>query len=109
MARGQGELILFQRRVEGLNVVRAGSITTLYTLLVAGGFFALLATNPSLGFTHLLCETVSAVATVGLSMNTTRLINDKGLLILTALMSLGRLEPLTFAVAFTPGAPATSA
>ncbi|GGL95750.1 TrkH family potassium uptake protein [Deinococcus aerophilus] len=101
MVRGRGELIVFRRRVEGENVVRAGSITTLYTLLVATSFFALLATNPKLGFTHLLFETVSAAATVGLSMNTTHLINDPGLLILTALMYLGRIGPLTFAVAFS--------
>lgn len=101
MVRGRGELIVFQRRVLNENVVRAGSITTLYTLLVAGAFFLLLATNPKLGFTHLLFETVSAAATVGLSMNTTHLVNDPGLLILTALMYLGRIGPLTFAVAFS--------
>lgn len=100
MVRGRGELILFQRRVMNENLVRAGAITTLYTLLVAGAFFALLATNPDLGFTHLLFETVSAAATVGLSMNTTHRLNDTGLLILTGLMYLGRIGPLTFAIAF---------
>ncbi|AAF11222.1 TrkH family potassium uptake protein [Deinococcus radiodurans] len=100
MVRGRGELILFERRVMNDNLVRAGAITTLYTLLVATAFFAMLATNPKLGFTHLLFETVSAAATVGLSMNTTHKLNDAGLLILTALMYLGRIGPLTFAVAF---------
>ncbi|EYB68739.1 potassium uptake protein KtrB [Deinococcus phoenicis] len=101
MVRGRGELIAFGRRVEPENVVRAGTVTTLYALLVASAFFALLATNPKLGFTHLLFETVSAAATVGLSMNTTPLINDPGLLILTVLMYLGRIGPVTFAVAFS--------
>lgn len=103
LVRGRGDLILFKRRVEIANVVRAGSITTLYTLLVAGAFFLLLATNPERGFTHLLFETVSAAATVGLSMNTTHLINDPGLIILSVLMYLGRIGPLTFAVAFSLG------
>lgn len=101
MVRGRGELIVYGRRVVPENVVRAGTVTTLYALLVATAFFALLATNPQLGFTHLLFETVSAAATVGLSLNTTHLINDPGLVILTVLMYLGRIGPVTFAVAFS--------
>ncbi|WP_019584917.1 TrkH family potassium uptake protein [Deinococcus apachensis] len=101
MVRGRGELIAFGRRVEPENVVRAGTVTTLYALLVASSFFALLATNPKLGFTHLLFETVSAAATVGLSLNITPLVNDPGLVILTVLMYLGRIGPVTFAVAFS--------
>lgn len=38
MVRGRGELILFERRVMNDNLVRAGAITTLYTLLVATAF-----------------------------------------------------------------------
>ena len=98
---GRTELITFKRRILPETVVRAGTITTIYTLLVFSAFFLLLVTNPKLGFTHLLFETVSAAATVGLSMNTTHLINDSGLLILTLLMYLGRIGPVTFALALT--------
>lgn len=101
MVRGRGELIVYGRRVAAENVVRAGTITTLYALLVAVAFFALLVTDPGLGFAQLLFETVSAAATVGLSLNVTSRISDAGLLILTALMYLGRIGPLTFAVAFS--------
>lgn len=101
MVRGRGDLIVFGRRILPENLVRAGTVTTLYTLMVATAFFALLATNPNLGFTRLMFETVSAAATVGLSMNTTHLINDPGLIILTVLMYLGRIGPVTFAVAFS--------
>ena len=96
---GRTDLIAFGRRIVPENVVRAGTITAIYTLLVAGAFFALLVTNPKLDFTHLLFETISAAATVGLSMNTTPQINDPGLIILTVLMYLGRIGPVTFAVA----------
>ncbi|GGS31425.1 TrkH family potassium uptake protein [Deinococcus knuensis] len=99
LIRGRAELIAFRRRVLPENVVRAGTITTIYTLLVFTSFFALLVTNPELGFTHLLFETVSAAATVGLSMNTTHLLNDPGLIILSVLMYLGRIGPVTFALA----------
>ena len=96
---GRTDLIAFGRRIVPENVVRAGTITAIYTLLVAGAFFALLVTNPKLDFTHLLFETISAAATVGLSMNTTPQINHPGLIILTVLMYLGRIGPVTFAVA----------
>ncbi|RTR29828.1 TrkH family potassium uptake protein [Deinococcus radiophilus] len=101
MVRGRGELIAFGRRVEKDNLVRATAVTMLYTMMVMGAFFLLLLTNPHMDFTHLLFETVSAAATVGLSMNTTAHINDAGLVILSILMYLGRIGPLTFAVAFT--------
>ena len=99
LVSGRTELIAFKRRVLPETVVRAGTITTIYTLLVFTAFFALLVTNPELEFTPLLFETVSAAATVGLSMGTTPQINDPGLLILTALMYLGRIGPVTFALA----------
>ena len=47
-----------------------------------------------------VCSSCIAAATVGLSMNTTHRLNDTGLLILTGLMYLGRIGPLTFAIAF---------
>ncbi|MBX8464523.1 TrkH family potassium uptake protein [Deinococcus sp. RIT780] len=99
LIRGRTELITFGRRVMPENVVRAGTITTIYTLLVFTGFFLMLVTNPSLRFTPLLFETVSAAATVGLSLNTTHLLNDPGLIILSVLMYLGRIGPVTFALA----------
>lgn len=101
MVRGRGELVLFRRRIETENVVRAGTVVALYTLLTSAAFFLMLLTNPNIGFTHLLFETVSAAATVGLSMNTTDKINDYGLIILTVLMYLGRIGPITFAAAFS--------
>ena len=79
--------------------MRAGTITTIYTLLVFTGFFLMLVTNPALGFTPLLFETVSAAATVGLSLDVTHRLNDAGLIVLCALMYLGRIGPVTFALA----------
>ncbi|WP_232337326.1 TrkH family potassium uptake protein [Deinococcus arboris] len=99
LIRGRTELVVFGRLVLPENVVRAGTITTIYTLLVFGSFFLMLVTNPALGFTPLLFETVSAAATVGLSLNVTPHLNDAGLLILSTLMYLGRIGPVTFAVA----------
>ncbi len=99
LIRGRTELIAFGRQIVPENVVRAGTITTIYTLLVFTGFFLMLVTNPTLGFTPLLFETVSAAATVGLSLDVTHRLNDAGLTVLCALMYLGRIGPVTFALA----------
>ena len=100
MVRGRGELIVFGRRIESEIVVRAGTVTTLYVGLLLPAVFLLLATNPHLSFEVLLFECISAAATVGLSLDVTHQINEVGLLLLTVLMYLGRIGPLTFAVAF---------
>ncbi|MXV18813.1 TrkH family potassium uptake protein [Deinococcus xianganensis] len=99
LIRGRTELIAFGRQIVPENVVRAGTITTIYTLLVFTGFFLMLVTNPTLGFTPLLFETVSAAATVGLSLDVTHRLNDAGLTVLCVLMYLGRIGPVTFALA----------
>ncbi|TSA87120.1 potassium transporter KtrB [Deinococcus detaillensis] len=100
MVRGRGELVVFGRRIEPDIVVRAGTVTTLYAGLLLSALFVLMATNGHLSFELLLFEAISAAATVGLSLDVTHQINTAGLLLLTALMYLGRIGPLTFAVAF---------
>ncbi|WP_420595721.1 potassium transporter TrkG [Deinococcus sp.] len=100
MVRGRGELVVYGRRIEPEIVVRAGTVTTLYVGLVLGAVFLLLATNPQVEFETLLFEAISAAATVGLSLDGTDQINTAGLVLLTLLMYLGRIGPLTFAVAF---------
>ncbi len=100
MVRGRGELVVYGRRIEPEIVVRAGTVTTLYVSLLMTAVFLLMATNPHLSFELLLFEAISAAATVGLSLDVTHRINDLGLLLLTLLMYLGRIGPLTFAVAF---------
>lgn len=102
MVRGGGEVTLFKRRIDRDTVIRAMTVGVL-SLAVLNGMFILLLlanTNPDIGFIQLLFETVSAFATVGLSMNTTPLLNDTQALLIIALMYLGRIGPLTFAVAF---------
>lgn len=100
MVRGRGELVVYGRRIEPEIVVRAGTVTTLYVSMLMTVLFLLMATNKHLSFEVLLFEAVSAAATVGLSLDVTHQINHTGLLLLTLLMYLGRIGPLTFAVAF---------
>lgn len=101
--RGQTEIHLFHRRIALELVLRALTVTLLSGALVMSGFTLLLYfnTNPTLRFHQLLFEAISAFATVGLSMDTTPLLNVRQELVIIALMFFGRIGPLTFAVAFT--------
>ena len=102
LVRGRGGLVTFGRRVARETVVRAMTVGLLSLGLVNAGFLLLLIANQdnSVSFERLFFETVSAFGTVGLSMNTTFSLNANQELILLVLMYLGRIGPLTFAVAF---------
>ncbi|MFT7626294.1 MAG: trk system potassium uptake protein TrkH, partial [Myxococcota bacterium] len=63
------------------------------------GFLALLASEPTLPFEALLFETMSALATVGVSTGITGELSAMGKLVVTFLMFVGRIGPLTLALA----------
>ena len=102
MVRGHGEMVAFQRRIDHETVLRAMTVSLLSIGVVTLGFWLMLAlnTNPKLNATALTFETVSAFATAGLSVNATPETNEWQRALLTLLMYLGRIGPLTFAVAF---------
>lgn len=102
MVRGRADTTLFERRIDRDTVLRAMTVGLLSIGLVNVMFILLLVTNSNAQvlFVHLFFEAVSAFATVGLSMNTTPLLNPVQQLVVIALMYLGRIGPLTFAVAF---------
>ncbi|ULH15287.1 TrkH family potassium uptake protein [Deinococcus sp. KNUC1210] len=101
MVRGQGEMVAFHRRIEESTVLRAMTVGLLASAVVGVMLLLMLAfnTTPRLDFSHLAFETVSAFSTVGLSMNTTPDTNTAQRVILIVLMYLGRIGPLTFALA----------
>lgn len=99
--RGRGEPVAFSRRIDADTVLRALVVTVVSMALVSVAFLVLVLTNPKLPLLNLLFETVSAFGTVGLSMNTTPLLSPAGQLLLILLMYLGRIGPLTFAVALS--------
>ena len=98
--RGQNEVIVFHRRIprDALRksvavVVTSFTIAFVTTILVAavsGGDLA-----------DILYETVSATATVGLSRDLTPTLNTAGKLMITAAMYLGRVGPISLAIAFS--------
>lgn len=98
-ARGHGELELAGRRLASELVVRASVIAFLGVMLVGFGFSMLLILDPELGFAPLLFESVSAFGTVGLSMGVTADLGPASRVVVIVLMLVGRLGPLTAALA----------
>ncbi|WP_272976617.1 TrkH family potassium uptake protein [Deinococcus geothermalis] len=110
MVRGHRDVTLFKRRIDQTTILRAMTVGLLSIGLVNTMFILLLLLNTNLqvSFVNLFFEAVSAFGTVGLSMNTTPLLNAEQQVIIILLMYLGRIGPLTFAVAFNnqePGDP----
>ncbi|GGR21138.1 TrkH family potassium uptake protein [Deinococcus ruber] len=101
MVRSQGEMVAFHRRIEESTVLRAMTVGLLANALLVLMLLLMLAfnTSPRLDFSHLAFETVSAFSTVGLSMNATPDTNAAQRVLLIVLMYLGRIGPLTFALA----------
>jgi trk system potassium uptake protein TrkH len=66
--------------------------------LIAVGFTTLALTEKDIDPVRLVFESVSALATVGLSMNTTPQLSDSGRAIVMALMFMGRVGLVTFAL-----------
>jgi trk system potassium uptake protein TrkH len=103
LSRGRGELSLFNRRVTLDIVVRAGVIALISMMLAGAALTALAITDAQKGMLPLAFETFSALGTVGLSMGITAELSVPGQLIIIILMFLGRLGPLTVALALIEG------
>ena len=98
MVRGYGELTIFGRRVSTQTAMKADTVVLLSSGIVIAALFFLSITE-SIELLPLAFETMSAFGTVGLSMGATGELSTVGQLVVIALMYLGRVGPLTFALA----------
>ena len=105
ISRGHGELTLFERRIASQTAVKASAIALLGMLLVGAAVTGLTLTDPDKSLLQLSFESVSAFGTVGLSTGITAALSAGGKLIIIALMYLGRLGPLTLALALMERQP----
>jgi trk system potassium uptake protein TrkH len=92
--RKRGEPDLFGRSIRLDTVIRSLAITTISLLLVIGFIFMLTVTE-KIPFLPLAFEVVSAFGTVGLSMGITAQLSDLGEVLLSMVMFVGRIGPLT--------------
>lgn len=97
--RNQKEVNLFGRALSKEAVSKAVAVTCMsFTIMFVSTILLSAVTNADA--LDILYETVSATATVGLTRNLTPILNIYGKLIIIATMYLGRVGPISLAVAF---------
>ena len=95
---GKNEVDVFQRTIPIQSVIRALAVLVLALLLVVFVFMGLLVAENK-PYLPLLFETVSAFGTVGLSTGVTPDLTFTGKVMIILLMYMGRVGPLTLALA----------
>jgi trk system potassium uptake protein TrkH len=100
MMKGQNDVTIFRRKISSTSIKESSSLIVISALLVFGIVFIILLKDP---FTleHTLFEAISAFGTVGLSMGITAKLSTMSKFLITLLMYIGRVGPLTllFAIA----------
>lgn len=99
MIMGREDVEAYKRTVPKAVVYKSLSILVIFLATYLVGLIAMLAAEPELPFESLMFETMSALATVGLSMGITPELSVAGKLVLVVLMFVGRVGPLTLALA----------
>jgi trk system potassium uptake protein TrkH len=89
------DINVFQRRIPKSLIYRAFSIATSAMIFVFVIFFLLTITEKGIDMSTLLFETISASGTVGLSANFTGDLSPAGRILITIMMFIGRVGPLT--------------
>ncbi|MEV6691750.1 potassium transporter TrkG [Micromonospora sp. NPDC051196] len=93
--RGEPDVTVGHRRVATASQRQALTVALLSVAIVAGGTTLLIALTNQVPFYAALFEVTSAFSTTGLSVGVTSALADSGLLVLTVLMYVGRVGPLT--------------
>lgn len=97
--KGKNEVTMFGRTISKQATIKAAAVTfTSFSIMFISTVLLSGVTDASA--LDILYETTSAAATVGLTRNLTPLLNDFGKLIITLTMYLGRVGPISLAVAF---------
>jgi trk system potassium uptake protein TrkH len=96
--QGREEVEVFRRTVSKEDVYRATAVTVIAGLFVVGYIIVLRAVQPG-RFIDVFFETTSAFGTVGLSTGLTPLLTAPGKALIILMMFVGRLGPLTLALA----------
>jgi trk system potassium uptake protein TrkH len=94
---GYSRVVVFGRRISQQLVYRSASVVIVLSAATIGGLFVLLLTQ-SQPFVVLLFESVSAIGTVGLSLGATPELDMIGKMVVSLMMFIGRVGPLTVAL-----------
>ena len=101
-ARGRSNVTVFQRTIPQEQVLNAMTITLIMVVLAMAGSIFICATSP-VGFTDALYESVSALATVGLTAGATTLLSVPAKIMIIIFMYFGRVGVLTISLGFLMG------
>ncbi len=105
-ARGRSTVSVFRRTIPGEKVMDAMTIAGIMVCLALFGAVFVCATSP-IGFTDALYETVSALATVGLTAGVTTSLSIPAQILIIIFMYFGRIGMLTISMGFLMGDRAT--
>ena len=97
---GQSEVTFRHRVIHNKTIKQTLTVLIFFFALAAAGYFFLLLSESHLAPTALLFETVSAIATVGVSMDVTPELSSAGRFIIMLLMFVGRVGPITVLLSF---------
>lgn len=104
LARNREHVTVFRRRIDNRVVRQAGAVICFYVLAVLLAAVIICAIEP-FGMREVLYECISAMATVGLSMNLTPQLGILSKLLLVLMMYAGRLGGLSIFLAMSEHAP----
>ncbi len=99
--KGTGDIVLFKRKVHQFTVNKALSIAGLSGIIVLVITTAIVFLPSNLNVLDALYETTSAFGTVGLTLGITPSLDTASKILIILTMFLGRVGPLSFAVALT--------
>lgn len=94
-ARGKHRLEVFGREISQDSISRSNIAIISSLIVITISLIILTITHPTISPSRLLFEIISAISTVGLSMNTTPILSDFGKLVITLLMFAGRIGILS--------------
>ncbi len=97
--KGNEQSIVFRRKIPQALFSKALTILILYMCAYLVATMLLLISMPQLDALNLMYEVASALGTVGVTSNTTMQLNTFGRIVIMICMFMGRLGPITIAVA----------
>lgn len=92
---GQSEVTFRNRIIANKTIKQTLTVLIFFFAVLMTGYVLLLEVEPSIKPLALLFEAISAIATVGVSMDVTPQLSTAGRLIIIALMFIGRVGPIT--------------
>ncbi len=98
--RGRNEVSVFNRRIPNDALRKSVAVVGMSFLIALTSTVLLAAVTPGRVLTDILYETISATATVGLTRDLTPTLQMAGKIIVTVTMYLGRIGPISLAIAF---------